>query len=71
VLVRAAHQMGHNPGRHHRVLHKAVAWASSKVLRGFVHHERGDDRPSFSIPTHLDLKLAKRRRIHGRNRSTR
>jgi hypothetical protein len=62
VLVRTARHMGHNPGRHHRVLHKTVAWASSKVLRGFVAHERGDDRPTFSIPTHLDLKVAKRRR---------
>jgi hypothetical protein len=60
VFVRGVHHMGHNPGRRHRVLRKAVEWSSTRVLRGFVQHERGDDRPTFSIPTHLDLKVQRR-----------
>jgi hypothetical protein len=65
-LVGAARHLGPNPGRH-RVTRKATAWASIRVLRGFVHHERGDGRPPFSIPTHLDLKQKRkkqRRRVH-------
>jgi hypothetical protein len=71
MLVRATRHLGHNPGGRHRVMRKAVTWASSRVLRGFVEHERGDDRPTFSIPTHLDLKVAKRRRkiLRARSRS--
>jgi hypothetical protein len=61
VFVRAARHMGDLPGRRHRLPQKAVAWASTRVLRGFVDHERGDDRPTFSIPTHLDLKVRRRR----------
>ena len=71
VFIRAARHMGHNPGRRHRVLRRAVTWASSRMMRGFVAHERGDDRPTFSIPTHLDLKVAKHRRVRLRQRSTR
>ena len=69
-LVRGARHLGHNPGRH-RMMRGAAAWASMRMLRGFVHHERGDGRPSFSIPTHLDLKVKQRRRIRGRSRSGR
>jgi len=70
-LVRTARHIGHHPGRNHRLTRKAVAWASLRVLRGFVHHERGDDRPSFNIPTHLDLKVKKKRRARARKRSAR
>jgi hypothetical protein len=60
VFVPAVRELGHSPGRRHRVLRKVVAWASTRVLRGFVAHERGDDRPAFNIPTHLDLKVQRR-----------
>ena len=60
VFTRAARGLGHGGGRKNQALRRAVRWTSAHTLRGFVAHERGDDRPTFTIPTELSLKVATR-----------
>lgn len=59
VFTRAARGLGRGSGRKSPALRRAVQWTSTHTLRGFVAHERGPDRPTFSIPTELNVKLAR------------
>ena len=68
VLIRAKHGLGHGASRGSTGLRRrAVGWASTKILRGFVAHNRGPDRPKYTIPDHLELKVG---RNPGKRRTT-
>lgn len=53
-MRRVSHRMSLSVA-HDRMVRRVVSRLSQHTLEGFVHHERHGERPSFTIPDHLEI----------------